>query len=77
VPADAPRKHPSDGADERVGAQEEERGGVDPAPVMTVPAEEVLRALEAAVSDGEVGARAASAKSSPQSFRRWRGAGAA
>jgi len=44
----------SDGADERVGS-EEERGAVDPPPVVTIPAEEVLRALEAAGSDGEVG----------------------
>ena len=41
-------------------AEEEERGAAlaaphDPPQVVTVPAEEVLRALEAAGSDGEVG----------------------
>jgi len=45
----------SDGADERVGAEEEERGAIDPPPVMNVPAEEVLRALGAAGPGGEVG----------------------
>jgi len=47
----------SDGADKRGGEEEEERGAAnpDPPPVVTIPAEEVLRALEAAGSDGEVG----------------------
>jgi len=47
----------SDGADERGGEEEEERGAAnpDPLPVVTIPAEEVLCALEAAGSDGEVG----------------------
>jgi len=47
----------SDGADERGGEEEEERGAadLDPPPVVTIPAEEVLCALEAAGSDGEVG----------------------
>jgi len=49
----------SDGADERGGAEEEIAAAVtatlEPPRVVTVPAEEVLRALEAAGSDGEVG----------------------
>jgi len=52
--------HASTGADERGGAEEEERAvavaaSLDPPPVVSLPAEEVLRALEAAGSDGEVG----------------------
>jgi len=45
----------SDGADERGCAKEGARDAANPLPVVTVPAEEVLRALEAAGSDGEVG----------------------
>jgi len=48
----------SDGADERGGEEEEEERGAanpDPPPVVTIPAEEVLCALEAAGPDGEVG----------------------
>jgi len=51
--------HASGGADERSGQEEEQGGAVltapDPPPVVSVPAEEVLRALEAAGSDGQVG----------------------
>jgi len=47
----------SDGADERGCEEEEERDAsiFDPPPVVSVLAEEVLRALETAGSDGEVG----------------------
>jgi len=51
--------HESGGLDERGGEQEERGAAVpatpDPPQVVAVPAEEVLRALEAAGSDGEVG----------------------
>jgi len=63
VSANAGRRasHASDGADWRGGAEPMERDAVGIAPlddsplVVTVPAEEVFRALEAAGSDGEVG----------------------
>jgi len=50
--------HASDGADDQSGAEEERAAAVSldgPPPVVPVSAEEVLRALEAAGSDGEVG----------------------
>jgi len=45
----------SDGADQRCGAEERDASIHEPLPVMTVSADEVIRALEAAGSDVEVG----------------------